>query len=72
VKFELGGYAASPDDDVFVHLAKLYVHFNPTLKDTCDSDYEILHDGITNGAAWYPVYGTQSLSPSAALTPSPL
>uniref|UniRef100_A0A914W539 Peptidase M14 carboxypeptidase A domain-containing protein n=1 Tax=Plectus sambesii TaxID=2011161 RepID=A0A914W539_9BILA len=57
LKFELGGYAAAPDDDVFVHLAKHYVHFNPTLKDVCDSDYEVLHDGITNGAAWYPVYG---------------
>ncbi|XP_039625734.1 carboxypeptidase M [Polypterus senegalus] len=51
-------YSISPDNDVFIHLAKTY-SFNHTVMykgDVCDST-QTFPDGITNGFNWYPVEG---------------
>ncbi|KAK3803986.1 hypothetical protein RRG08_066222 [Elysia crispata] len=49
-------YAASPDDDVFRHLALTYSrsHRNMYKGVNCVASFE---QGITNGAEWYPVQG---------------
>jgi len=50
-------YAASPDDDVFVHIAKNYSYDHPTMhlgRSQCGDHFK---DGITNGAKWYNVAG---------------
>lgn len=63
-----GQYEASPDDKLFVHLAKTYASNHPTMYkgehcfDICGSNREGLlnerfKDGITNGAQWYVLYG---------------
>jgi len=62
-----GEYASSPDDELFVHLAKTYASNHPTMhkgqhcSDICGDDANILNerfkDGITNGAKWYVLYG---------------
>ncbi|KXJ11300.1 Carboxypeptidase D [Exaiptasia diaphana] len=54
-------YYGSPDDDVFVKISKTYSYAHPTMykgKPKC-SIYrkEHFNDGITNGAAWYPISG---------------
>ena len=56
-----GGYAPTPDDDTFRSLALTYaVHHGTMYKsrgcDDADPDFS-QNDGITNGAAWYPVSG---------------
>lgn len=51
-------YSPSPDDAVFQQLAESYSHAHTkmeTSKTACTTD--VFPDGITNGAAWYPVCG---------------
>lgn len=53
-----GQPSLSPDDDVFVHLAKTYSnnHQKMHLEAKC-SNTPGFPGGITNGASWYPVLG---------------
>ncbi|KAM4748863.1 carboxypeptidase M [Rhinophrynus dorsalis] len=48
---------AAPDNDVFIHLAKLYSkkHANMYKGNACSGTS--FQDGITNGYSWYPVQG---------------
>ncbi|CAF3445820.1 unnamed protein product [Rotaria socialis] len=51
-------YSPSPDDTLFQQLAESYSHANTNMespKKPCGTD--VFPDGITNGAAWYPVCG---------------
>lgn len=51
-------YSPSPDDTLFQQLAESYSHANKNMespKKPCGTD--VFPDGITNGAAWYPVCG---------------
>jgi hypothetical protein len=49
-------YSATSDDDVFKWIALNYSINHPTMrKSPCG--YDIFSNGITNGAAWYPVLG---------------
>lgn len=54
-------YYSSPDDDVFVTIAKVYSLAHPTMykgHPQCPMQRrERFKDGITNGAAWYPISG---------------
>uniref|UniRef100_A0A8B9T6J0 Carboxypeptidase M n=1 Tax=Anas platyrhynchos TaxID=8839 RepID=A0A8B9T6J0_ANAPL len=52
------GYSRSPDDDVFIHLAKTYSFNHASMyKGTgCDSR-QTFPDGITNGYSWYQLEG---------------
>ncbi|EDO46467.1 predicted protein [Nematostella vectensis] len=54
-------YYGSPDDDVFVKIAKAYSSQHPTMRKgdpKCPIHRnERFKDGITNGAAWYPISG---------------
>ncbi|XP_051247717.1 carboxypeptidase M [Dicentrarchus labrax] len=54
----VGGASVSPDDDVFIHLAKVYSHNHATMHkgDSCADSRPFL-DGITNGYLWYPLIG---------------
>ena len=54
----VGGASVSPDDDVFVHLAKVYSHNHASMHrgGRCD-DNKPFSDGITNGYQWYPLSG---------------
>ncbi|XP_061570448.1 carboxypeptidase M isoform X2 [Cololabis saira] len=54
----VGGASMTPDDDVFVHLAKLYSHHHASMHegDRCEDSRPFL-DGITNGYQWYPLAG---------------
>ncbi|GLD74702.1 carboxypeptidase M-like protein [Lates japonicus] len=54
----VGGASVTPDDDVFVHLAKVYSHNHGSMHqgDRCD-DNALFLDGITNGYQWYPLSG---------------
>jgi len=45
-------YSASPDDETFKYLAKTYADSHPTMNQS-----EEFEGGITNGAAWYPLWG---------------
>ena len=45
-------YSASPDDETFKYLAKTYADAHPTMNQS-----EEFEGGITNGAAWYPLWG---------------
>jgi len=53
-------YSETKDDNVFKHLAKTYSYSHHTMSNinpTCSDYNEYFPDGITNGAAWYPVTG---------------
>ena len=56
-------YSMSPDDDVFIHLSKeyaaahAYMHNGPNCAGGYMEPDGGFKDGITNGAAWYPVTG---------------
>ncbi|KAE8281211.1 Carboxypeptidase M [Larimichthys crocea] len=54
----VGGASISPDDDVFIHLAKTYSsnHATMHLGDRCKDSRPFLN-GITNGYEWYPLIG---------------
>lgn len=59
------GYRATPDDDIFQHLARTYSTSHPTMAsgkicyDECTEYHkEVFKDGITNGADWYSMYGS--------------
>lgn len=45
-------YSASPDDQTFIHLAKSYASLHAQMN--VSQEFE---QGITNGAAWYPLWG---------------
>lgn len=50
----------SPDDDVFQHLALAYSKAHPVMhlgKACPNSASRTFENGITNGAAWYPLIG---------------
>ncbi|XP_036977342.1 carboxypeptidase M [Acanthopagrus latus] len=55
---QVGGASISPDDDVFIHLAKTYSHSHGSMHrgDVCADSRPFL-DGITNGYQWYPLSG---------------
>ncbi|KAL3701870.1 hypothetical protein R1sor_019892 [Riccia sorocarpa] len=46
------GYAEAPDDGAFKYMATLYARYNPAMRK--HGEFE---GGVTNGAAWYPLYG---------------
>lgn len=52
-------YSPSPDDDIFIQLAKAYSFAHPTmhLGSPCPWSSEAFKDGITNGADWYNING---------------
>ncbi|XP_052829488.1 carboxypeptidase D [Octopus bimaculoides] len=51
-------YSKSPDDDVFVYLALNYSRSHHDMHHSINcSTNEYFKDGITNGAAWYPLKG---------------
>ncbi|KAL6116596.1 cpm [Pungitius sinensis] len=54
----VGGASMAPDNDVFVHLAKVYSHNHATMHqgNVC-SDSPPFPDGVTNGYQWYPLAG---------------
>ena len=45
-------YAACPDDTAFLHMARAYA----SLHGKMNASTEFI-EGITNGAAWYPLWG---------------
>ncbi len=47
-----GGYSACPDDDLFIYLSETYTQYNLPMWNSTDFEH-----GITNGSAWYTVYG---------------
>ncbi|KAG1953018.1 carboxypeptidase M [Pimephales promelas] len=53
-----GGQSISPDDDVFIHLAKTYSYNHTEMHNanSC-SDFIGFDHGITNGYYWYPLKG---------------
>lgn len=53
-----GGASITPDDDVFVHLAKTYSHNHGSMHqgNGC-ADTGLFQDGITNGYQWYSLAG---------------
>ncbi|XP_056103490.1 carboxypeptidase M isoform X1 [Rhinichthys klamathensis goyatoka] len=53
-----GGQSISPDDDVFVHLARTY-SYNHTEMHNANSCFDLTGfvNGITNGYYWYPLKG---------------
>ena len=54
----VGGASVPPDDDVFVHLAKVYSYNHASMYqgDRCGDSRPFL-EGITNGYQWYPLAG---------------
>ena len=54
-------YAASPDDELFKDIAYTFAYYHANMTDPerkpCDMVGNGFHDGITNGANWYPVCG---------------
>ncbi|KAF7642846.1 hypothetical protein LDENG_00249610 [Lucifuga dentata] len=57
--FELvGGASITPDNDVFVHLAKVYSYSHTSMHrgDRCYGSRPFV-EGITNGYQWYPLTG---------------
>ena len=57
----VNNYSKSPDDDVFRNVSKVYSLAHPTMHTGLPKCpryiYEYFEEGITNGAAWYPVLG---------------
>lgn len=54
-----GDSSVTPDNDVFVHLAKTYsVNHESMQKGNKCNDFKGFTDGITNGYSWYPLEGT--------------
>uniref|UniRef100_A0A672V589 Carboxypeptidase M n=1 Tax=Strigops habroptila TaxID=2489341 RepID=A0A672V589_STRHB len=54
----LEGYSRSPDDDVFIHLAKTYSFNHASMyKGTGCDNRQTFPDGITNGYSWYQLEG---------------
>lgn len=53
-------HSPTSDDDVFVHLAKVYSFTHPTMHRgfPCPHDRERFENGIVNGASWYLVTGS--------------
>lgn len=49
----------TPDDDVFVHLAKVYARTHPTMHKglPCPGHEKGFKNGIVNGATWYTLTG---------------
>ena len=49
----------TPDDDVFKHLALTYSNNHPVMTrgKACKAGTPSFSQGITNGAAWYPLTG---------------
>ncbi|KAK8759586.1 hypothetical protein V5799_002782 [Amblyomma americanum] len=47
----------TPDDDVFQHLARTYSLNHPTMR-RFSCERQTYHDGIVNGAKWYPFKGS--------------
>lgn len=54
----VNGASISPDDDVFIHLAKIYSYKHTSMHQGghCRDSRPFL-DGITNGYQWYPLAG---------------
>lgn len=52
--------SVTPDDDVFRHLALTYSRNHPTMHQgqACKQGTPSFKNGITNGAAWYPLTGS--------------
>ncbi|KAF0028795.1 hypothetical protein F2P81_017900 [Scophthalmus maximus] len=57
---QVGGASVAPDDDVFIHLAKVYSHSHGSMHrgDGCDDGGSFV-EGITNGYQWYPLAGVK-------------
>ncbi|NXT71185.1 CBPM Carboxypeptidase, partial [Chaetops frenatus] len=54
----LKGYSRSPDDDVFIHLAKTYSSNHASMyKGTECDNRQTFPEGITNGYSWYQLEG---------------
>lgn len=54
----VGGASITPDDDVFIHLAKVYSYNHATMhKGGRCPDGVPFRDGITNGYQWYALPG---------------
>lgn len=49
-------YMASPDDITFKHLANLYAQSHSKMARSDNPEFP--NGGTTNGAAWYPIYGS--------------
>lgn len=49
-------YEACPDDATFRHLAAVYASTHQTM--ALANNTEFPHGGTTNGAEWYPIYGS--------------
>jgi len=45
-------YSESPDDEAFIHLARVYAEAHALM-----SSSQEFPGGITNGAHWYPLWG---------------
>ena len=45
-------YSACPDDAAYVHLARVYARAHASMAASTE-----FPGGITNGAAWYPLWG---------------
>lgn len=56
----MGQASISPDNDVLVHLAKVYSYSHARMSQgsPCE-DGGMFPDGITNGYQWYPLEGQQ-------------
>ncbi|XP_068442693.1 carboxypeptidase M [Clinocottus analis] len=54
----VGGASVAPDDDVLVHLSKVYSFSHASMRrgDLCSGGRPFL-DGVTNGYQWYPLAG---------------
>ena len=51
------GVSATPDHDMFRHLASTYATNHQTMLDQSVCTRWYFEDGITNGADWYALYG---------------